>query len=70
MSRLPHAEVKEEPGLRPWKSVTTQVVALAVVGRALDRSTPGLHGPVCWYGELRMTFRVRRHAVLSESRMR
>ena len=30
----------------------------------------GVHGPVQLSGELRMTFRVQRYAVLSESRMR
>ena len=30
----------------------------------------GVHGPVLLSGELRMTFRVQRYAVLSESRMR
>ena len=35
------AEVKEEPGLRSGKRVTTQVVALAVMCRTLGRSTPG-----------------------------
>jgi len=60
----------EEPGLRSGKRVTTQVVALAVMCRTLGRCTPGYTGPCCGSGELRMTLRVQRHAVLSESRMR
>jgi len=70
LRKAPHAEVKEEPGLRSGKRVTTQVVALAVKRRTLDRSTQGQHGPVRGSGELRMTFRVQRRDVLSESRMR
>jgi len=50
--------------------MTTQVVALAVKGRTSGRCTPGQHGPVLLSGELRVTFRVQRYAVLSESRMR
>jgi len=50
--------------------MTTQVVALAVMCRTSGRCTPGQHGPVLLSGELRMTFRVQRYAVLSESRMR
>jgi len=50
--------------------MTTQVVALAVMCRTSGRCTPGQHGPVLLPGDLRMTFRVQRYAVLSESRMR
>ena len=39
--KAPHAEAKEEPGLRSGKRMTAQVVALAVVRRTFGRSTPG-----------------------------
>ena len=68
--KVPHAEAKEEPGLRSGEPMTIQVVALAVIRSTSGWYTPGQHGPVLFSGELRMTFRVQRYAVLSESRMR
>jgi hypothetical protein len=50
--------------------MATQVVALAVMCSTSGRCTPGQHGPVLLPGDLRMTCRVQRYAVLSESRMR
>jgi hypothetical protein len=50
--------------------MTTQEVALAVMCRTPGRCTPGYTALCGGLGELRMTFRVQRHAVLSESRMR
>jgi hypothetical protein len=70
LRKVPHAEAKEEPGLRSGKSMTTQVVALAVMCRTPGRGTQGYTILCCRSGELRMTFRVQRYAVLSESRMR
>ncbi len=49
--------------------MSAQVVALAVVRRMLGRCTPGNTVLSCGLGDLRMTFRVRRYGVLSESRM-
>ncbi len=48
LRKAPHAEAKEEPGLRSGKRMTAQVVGLAVVCRMLGRCTPGQHGPVLW----------------------
>ena len=70
LRKVPHAEVKEEPGLRSGKSMITQVVTLAVMCRTLSRCTPGYTTLCCGLDELLVTFRVQRHAVLSESRMR
>ena len=50
--------------------MSAQVVALAIVRRKLGRCTPEHTALCCGSGELRMTFRVRRLCVLSESRMR
>jgi hypothetical protein len=50
--------------------MTTQVVALAVMCRTLGRSARGYTALCGGSGELRMTFRVQKYAVLSESRMR
>ena len=41
LRKVPHAEAKEEPGLRSGKRMTTQVVALVVVCGLLGRCTPG-----------------------------
>ncbi len=50
LRKAPHAEAKEEPGLRSGKRMTAQAVALAVMCRTLGRCTPGSHGPVLWIG--------------------
>ena len=41
LRKVPQAEAKEEPGLRPGKPVTAQVVALAVMCITHDRCTSG-----------------------------
>ena len=41
LRKVPHAEAKEEPGLRFGKQMATQVVTLAVMRRMLGRCTPG-----------------------------
>ena len=70
LRKAPHAEAKEEPGVRSGKRMTAQVVALVVMCRMLGRFTPGYAALCCGSGELRMTFRVRRREFLSESWMR
>ena len=41
LRKVPHAEAKEEPGLRPGKRITAQAVVFAVVRSTLDQCTPG-----------------------------
>jgi hypothetical protein len=41
LRKAPHAEAKEESGVRPGKRMTAQEVALVVVCRMLGRCTPG-----------------------------
>ena len=70
LRKVLHAEAKEEPGLRSGKSMTArwwhwQSCAECSVGVPQDNTA------LCGgSGELWMTFRVQRYAVLSESRMR
>ena len=70
LRKVPHAEAKEESGLRSGKLMTAQVVALAVVCRTLGRCKPGLHGPVRWLGCTADDLSCAKVCVLSESRMR
>ena len=70
LRKVPHAEAKEEPG-----SVIREANdrPSGVIGGCVQSARPvyvGVHGPVRWLGELRMTFRVRRREFLSESWMR
>gem|GEM_PF-2575496 len=41
LRQVPHAEAKEELGVRSGKRMTTQVEALVVMCRTLGRCTPG-----------------------------
>ena len=50
LRKVPHAEAKEEPGLRSGKRMTTQVVALAVMCKNARSVHAGVHGPVLWIG--------------------
>ncbi len=48
LRKAPHAEAKEELGVRSGKRMTAQAVALVVMCRKLGCCTPGSHGPVLW----------------------
>jgi len=48
LRKVPHAEAKEELGVRSGKRMTAQAVALVVMCRMFGRCTPGSHDPALW----------------------
>ncbi len=70
LRKAPHAEAKEEPGLRSGKRMTAQVVAFGGCVQNARSVHAGVPRPGRLVGWRLVTFRVRRQDVLSESRMR
>ncbi len=48
LRKVPHAEAKEELGVRSGKRMTAQAVALVVMCRMFGCCTLGSHGPESW----------------------
>jgi len=70
LRKVPHAEAKEESGLRSGKRMTAQAVAFAVISGTPVRGTLESHSSVRWVGENANDLSCAKVCVLSESRMR